>query len=289
MISLPTRVSSQPATHNFIEKTDIKPCLSNSDSCILTPDSCANSTQLNRTPKVMVLIPCYQEENHIGPVVRSSVSLGYDTLVVDDGSKDETSATARAAGARVLRHEINRGKGYTVGVGLQHALDLGYDAVILLDGDGQHLPTEISLFLDGLVLTQADLLIGTRMSNTKDMPFIRRQINRFMSWLLSQQIGHRISDTQCGFRLISKNAIPVALQCTSGGFSADSEILLQLALAGYSIAEIPVSTIYGDEKSKIRPVRDTLKFVKMLRHFRQQRLKLKRKNKLQSTLSSTDT
>ncbi len=236
----------------------------------------------------MVLIPCYQEENHIGSVVKSAIALGYDILVVDDGSKDETSAIARAAGARVLRHDVNRGKGYSVDVGLQHALDLGYDAVVMIDGDGQHLPTEISRFIDAFALTQADLIIGTRMSNTKDMPFIRRQTNRFMSWLLSRQIGHRVSDTQCGFRLISKKAIPVALHCTSGGFSAESEILLQLGITGYSITEIPVSTIYGDEKSHIRPVRDTLKFVKMLRHFRQQRLKLKRKNKFLSTLPSTD-
>ena len=283
MISLPAKVSPHPETHNFSEKTNIKPCLSNSDSCSLTPNSCANSTQLNRTPKVMVLIPCYQEEEHIGFVAGSCISLGYDTLVVDDGSKDETSAVARATGARVLQHEINRGKGHAVRAGLQHALDLEYDAVVIIDGDGQHLPNEISRFIDAFALTHTDLIIGTRMANTQNMPFIRRQTNRLMSWLLSRQIGHRLSDTQCGFRLISSKAIPIAIQCTSIGFSAESEILLHLALAGYRISEIPVTTIYGDEESKIRPVRDTLRFVKMLIHFRQQRLKLKRKNKLQST------
>lgn len=247
------------------------------------PNNSLKSTQSEISPKVLVLIPCYQEEARIGNVAESSISLDYDTLVVDDGSKDKTSEVARAAGARVLRHEINRGKGHAVAAGLQHALDLGYDAVIILDGDGQHLPSEISRFIDAFSLMHSDLIIGTRMANTKNMPFIRRQTNRLMSWLLSHQIGHRISDTQCGFRLISKKAIPIALHCTSDGFSAESEILLQLALTGHRISEVPISTIYGDEKSKIRPVRDTLKFIKMLRHFRQQRLQLKRKNKLQST------
>ena len=92
-----------------------------------------------------------------------------------------------------------------------------------------------------------------------------------MSWLLSRQLGCRISDTQCGYRLIARRAFPVALDCTSGGFSAESEILLQLALRGFAMCEVPVSTVYGDELSKIRPVHDTLKFIKMLAHFRKQR------------------
>lgn len=231
----------------------------------------------------MVLVPCYQEEENIGRVAGGSVSLGYSTLVVDDGSKDGTSEVARATGATVVRHEVNQGKGHAVATGLQHAWDGGYEAVIILDGDGQHLPAEISRFIDEFNMTHSDLIIGTRMSNTKDMPFVRRQTNRLMSWLLSLQIGHRISDTQCGFRLISRKAIPIALQCTSGGFSAESEILLQLALAGSRMSEVSISTVYGNEKSKIRPVRDTLKFIKMLLHFRQQRRELKRKGNLQST------
>jgi len=233
--------------------------------------------------KVLVLVPCYQEEDNIGRVAGGSVSLGYNTLVVDDGSKDRTSEAARATGATVIRHEVNRGKGHAVATGLQHALDRGFDVVIILDGDGQHLTSEISRFVDEFNRTHSDLILGTRMSNTKDMPFVRRQTNRLMSWLLSRQIGHRVSDTQCGFRLISKTAIPVALQCTSVGFSAESEILLQLALAGHSISEVGISTVYGNEKSKICPVRDTLRFIKMLLHFRQQRRELKRNGKLQST------
>ncbi len=231
----------------------------------------------------MVLIPCYQEENHIGHVAGDSVSLGYPTLVVDDGSKDATADVARAAGAHVIRQEINQGKGRAVATGLQYAWDNGYDAVIILDGDGQHLPSEISRFVDEFKMTHSDFILGTRMSNTKDMPFVRRQTNRLMSWLLSLQIGHRLSDTQCGFRLISRKAIPTALHCTSGGFSTESEILLQLALAGYRMSEVGISTVYGNEKSKIRPVRDTLRFITMLVHFRQQRRELNRKATVQST------
>ena len=226
-------------------------------------------------PKVMVLIPCFREGARIAFVAGESVSQGFHTVVVDDGSDDDTAAAAEAAGATVIRHEVNKGKGPAVATGLAYAASKGYDAVVMLDGDGQHLPSEISRFIEKFAETEDDFIIGTRMSDTAKMPFIRRMTNRFMSWLLSRQIGHRISDTQCGFRLISKRAIPVALNCSSGGFSAESEILLQLALAGYKMSEVNVSTVYGSEKSKIRPVRDTVKFVKMLRHFRNQRRKLK--------------
>lgn len=233
-------------------------------------------------PKVMVLIPCFREGERIAFVAGESVSQGFHTVVVDDGSDDDTASAAEAVGATVIRHEVNKGKGPAVATGLAYAVGNDYDAVVMLDGDGQHLPSEISKFIEKFAETDADFIIGTRMADTSKMPFVRRITNRFMSWLLSRQIGHRISDTQCGFRLISKCAIPVALNCSSGGFSAESEILLQLALAGYKMCEVNVSTVYGSEKSKIRPVRDTVKFIKMLRHFRSQRRKLKSAGKRKS-------
>ena len=220
---------------------------------------------------IIVLVPCYQEAANIGRVAGESVRLGFNTVVIDDGSTDDTADIARATHATVLRQEKNQGKGAAVAIGLRYALSQGCDAAVVLDGDGQHLPAEIKCFIDAFRATHADFIVGTRMSKTANMPFFRRQTNRFMSWLLSRHMGHRISDTQCGFRLIARRAIPDALQCLSAGFSAESEVLLQLAMRGYSITEIPISTIYGDETSKIQPIRDTLRFVQMLIKFRRQR------------------
>lgn len=222
-------------------------------------------------PKIMVLIPCYREEGAIGSVASDAVALGYDTVVVDDGSDDDTAAEARKAGATVLVHEVNQGKGKALETGLHHAIDNGYDAVVIIDGDGQHLPGEIERFVEAYRDTGADLVIGTRMGDTSNMPFVRRQTNRFMSWLLSRQLGRKVSDTQCGFRMIARSAFPTALSCSSGGFSAESEMLLQLGLADMAIVEVPVSTVYGDEVSKIRPVRDTVRFINMLHRFRRER------------------
>lgn len=229
---------------------------------------------------MIVLIPCYQEADKIGYVAGECVRLGFKTVVIDDGSTDGTADVARATAATVLRQEKNQGKGAAIAIGLRYALDNGFDAAVLLDGDGQHLPTEIQRFVDAFRASHADCILGTRMSETSNMPFVRRQTNRIMSRVISWQMGLHVSDTQSGFRLIARRAIPGALHCLSVGFSAESEVLLQLALRGYSITEVPISTIYGDEKSKIRPIRDTLRFIRMLIKFRRQRRDWTRASKL---------
>lgn len=218
-------------------------------------------------PRILVLIPCYREAEHIATVVQGLPSADADILVVDDGSPDQTAEIARNAGATVIVHPRNQGKGAAMVTGLSYAREHDYDAVVLMDGDGQHLPQEVPRFIDAFRQTGADVIVGSRMADTKTMPFIRLLTNRFMSWLLSRKIGQRISDTQCGFRLLSRAAIPCALETESVGFAADSELLLRAHRAGLTIAETAVSTVYGTEKSHIRPVRDTLLFFNLLRRF----------------------
>ncbi|MCL1909791.1 MAG: glycosyltransferase family 2 protein [Kiritimatiellaeota bacterium] len=226
---------------------------------------------------LLVLIPCYRESAHIGAVVREVAALGHSAVVIDDGSDDGTAAAARAAGAEVIVHERNQGKGAAIATGIRRALaDPDCAAVVLMDGDGQHLPAEITRFTEEFGRSGAVAIVGSRMADTRAMPLVRRLTNRFMSALLSWQMGRRVTDTQCGFRLLARPVFPLALECASGGFSAESEILCQLALRGHEIREVPVSTIYGDEKSKIRPVRDTVRFFKMFLHFRAQRRKISR-------------
>lgn len=220
-------------------------------------------------PKVCALVPCYREEGRVGGVVRGVRAAGFDVVVVDDGSPDRTAEEAREAGAtEVVVHETNRGKGAAMATGLKRVLELGYDAAILMDGDGQHLPSETPRFAEAFAGGGADVVLGTRMADHRGMPPVRYLTNRFMSWLLSRSMGRRATDTQCGFRLLSAKAIPVVLAGGSSGFAADSEQLLLLARAGFRFAEVPVSTVYGDERSKIHPVRDTIRFFAMLRKYR---------------------
>ena len=137
-----------------------------------------------------------------------------------------------------------------------------------MDGDGQHLPAELPRFAEAFARGDADVVLGSRMSDHRGMPFVRYCTNRYMSWLLSRRLGQRATDTQCGYRLLSRRAIPVVLAGGASGFAADSEQLLLLARAGFRFREVPVSTVYGDERSKIHPVRDTLRFFAMLRKYR---------------------
>lgn len=227
--------------------------------------------------KIMILIPCYREESAIRNVASQAIQTGLgDVVIVDDGSPDKTADEARAAGAHVIVHEVNKGKGAAMITGFTYALENNYEAVITLDGDGQHPPTEIINFVNAWNETNADMIVGTRMGNTENMPFIRLATNKFMSWLLSKSLGQRVSDTQNGFRLYTTKVLPICIDCSSGGFSAESEHLLQISLHGFKIAEAPTSTIYGEEKSKIRPVRDTIRFFKMLSHFRSEKRKFKK-------------
>jgi glycosyltransferase involved in cell wall biosynthesis len=227
--------------------------------------------------KIMILIPCYREESAIRNVASQAIQTGLgDVVIVDDGSPDKTADEARAAGAHVIVHEVNKGKGAAMITGFTYALENNYEAVITLDGDGQHPPTEIINFVNAWNETNADMIVGTRMGNTENMPFIRLATNKFMSWLLSKSLGQRVSDTQNGFRLYTAKVLPICIDCSSGGFSAESEHLLQISLHGFKIAEAPTSTIYGEEKSKIRPVRDTIRFFKMLSHFRSEKRKFKK-------------
>ena len=227
--------------------------------------------------KIMILIPCYREESAIRNVASQAIQTGLgDVVIVDDGSPDKTADEARAAGAHVIVHEVNKGKGAAMITGFTYALENNYEAVITLDGDGQHPPAEIINFVNAWNETNADMIVGTRMANTEGMPFIRLATNKFMSWLLSKSLGQRVSDTQNGFRLYTAKVLPICIDCSSGGFSAESEHLLQISLHGFKIAEAPTSTIYGEEKSKIRPVRDTIRFFKMLSHFRSEKRKFKK-------------
>jgi glycosyltransferase involved in cell wall biosynthesis len=185
---------------------------------------------------------------------------------VDDGSSDETTNEAREAGAIVVPHERNMGKGVALQTGFRHVMESGYSCVVTMDGDGQHAPEDLPGFLDVYHESGARVVVGNRMSDPRTMPWVRRLTNRFMSWLLSRRMGQRVPDTQNGYRLYGRDVLPILLATVSGGFAAESEVLLDLAEAGERIASAPTRIIYRDERSKIRPVQDTIKFFSMLRH-----------------------
>ena len=214
------------------------------------------------------VIPAYQDEEHIGDIVRRTRERLDHVLVVDDGSSDQTAQRAREAGAEVIVHNQNRGKGEAIKTGLRHWLGREVTWVNLLDSDGQHLPEEIDRFLTAAAgATQPIFLIGNRMNNLTGMPFIRRLVNRYMSRQISRLCRQDIPDTQCGFRMLNRQLIPELL---GGGdrFDYDTEVLIIASRKGYRVESVPITTVYSDQVSKIHPVRDALRFLKLMWRYR---------------------
>ena len=216
---------------------------------------------------VAAVIPAFEEEKHVGDVVERTLKQVDHVLVVDDGSTDQTAAKARAAGAEVVVHERNRGKGESIKTGLRHWQKRGgFGHVIILDGDGQHLPEEIARFLAATSLG-AHLLVGTRMKDVRRMPFVRKVVNRYMSSTISRLCGQAIPDTQCGFRMLNADVIPHLLHGTER-FEYETEMLIVVSRKGYRIDSVPISTVYSDEVSSIHPIRDSIRFFKLIRRYR---------------------
>ena len=221
------------------------------------------------------LIPAFAEESYVGEVVHAARAHGASVLVVDDGSPDATAQRAEEAGAQVIRHACNRGKGAALETGCRVAREQRFEVVVTLDADGQHDPAELRHFIEAYQRTGIPVLIGSRMAEVDTMPWVRRATNRFMSWLLSRMMGQYVPDTQCGYRLYRSDVLPLVV-AGAQGFAAESEVLLRLAARGVRMDSVRIRTLYGKRKSKIRPGRDTLRFVRMLLHYRREMSNRKR-------------
>ncbi len=217
--------------------------------------------------KVVVVIPCLNEAATIGPLVKEIRELLPCVFVVDDGSTDSTGKWAALCGAEVLRNDQSRGKGMALNLGLSQACEKGFAWALVMDGDGQHSPADIPRFL--AAGENAPLIIGNRMTNPESMPWLRQTVNRLMSRLISRIAGENLPDTQCGFRLIDlKRWAHLDLQTTH--FETESELLLAFIAAGHAVEFVPIRVIYKDERSKIHPWRDTLRWLRWLKSARSQ-------------------
>lgn len=215
----------------------------------------------------MAVIPCLNEAAAIGAVVRGVRGMIAAVLVVDDGSTDATSAMALAAGAEVLRHESPEGKGAALADGLAWARERGFVWAVTMDGDGQHSPGDLPRFFAAADRTGAGMIVGNRMAAPAGMPWLRRQVNRWMSRRLSRLAGRPLPDTQCGYRLI-RIADWSGLELRTRNFEVESEMLMGFVRAGLGIEFVPIEVIYKSEQSKIHPVRDTLRWFRWLRSWR---------------------
>jgi len=213
--------------------------------------------------KTCILIPTYNEEKSIRELVKQIKRKNLDILVVDDGSKDRTSEIALSCGAIVLENKVNLGKGTSLRKGFGYFLNTDYDVIITMDGDGQHNPDDIDKFIEKFSNSNAGIIIGNRMLEPKNMPFIRWLTNKLMSLLISKYCKQNIPDTQCGYRLIKKEVLK-KIKLQSHNFEIESELLIEASRMGFKIDSIPITVIYQNHKSRINPFIDTLRFIKFI-------------------------
>jgi glycosyltransferase involved in cell wall biosynthesis len=219
-------------------------------------------------PRVLAFIPAHDEAPRIAAVVAGAAA-HLPVLVVDDGSSDTTARVARDAGAEVLERRPNAGKGAALRAGFRWALEAGYDGVITLDGDGQHDPAEIPLFLAafapgstrgtsaapgrpaGAAIARPDLVVGRR--DFSRMPPARRLANTLGGRTFSWAVGTHVPDNQSGYRLIGRRLMEASLDSAERGFEFEVEMLAACIARGWPVAWVPIRTIYAGGPSHIRP------------------------------------
>ncbi len=153
---------------------------------------------------VVVVIPAYNEERFIGSVVLKLLRYPVKVIVVDDGSSDDTAAIARTAGATVIRHPVNQGKGVALNTGIRLGREFRPSAIVMLDADGQHLPEQLSDVVRPVLLGEADIVVGSRyLLPAPGTPPLRRVGHRFFNWLVRSASGVPVSDSQSGYRALS--------------------------------------------------------------------------------------
>jgi glycosyltransferase involved in cell wall biosynthesis len=217
------------------------------------------------SPPILALIPAFQEGPRIAFVV-AATRRHLPVVVIDDGSSDDTAAVAEAAGATVLRQDPNAGKGAALRRGFRHALEVGCEAVITLDADGQHDPDEIPAFLAAYTAAHPELIVGRR--DFSEMPPIRRLSNTLGGWTLSAALGQGVPDNQSGYRLIGRRLMAALLDSEESGFEFEVEMIARCIALGLPIGWVPIRTIYAGEPSHIRPWRHFTEFLRVTRKAR---------------------
>ena len=205
---------------------------------------------------VWALIPAYNEVRTIASVIAGTVPRVARVIVVDDGSTDGTGEAAAAAGAEVMRLDRNAGKGTAIRAGLSRVFATDATHVLFMDGDLQHRPDEIPGLLAAAEATGAAMVIGERMFVREEMPASRYWANVIGSWALATLMGVDLVDTQSGFRVVRTDVLRL-IELEATGYEFETELVVKLARRGAHVAGVPIKAVYGGEKSKIRPVRDT--------------------------------
>lgn len=211
-----------------------------------------------------ILIPAYDCAATIGAVIAGALMHALPILVVDDGSHDDTAAVARTAGAEVLQHPMNRGKGAALVTGMRTLVERGFTHALSMDGDGQHLPREIPTLLAAAAAEPAAVVIGIRRRGNQEVAGINLFGNRFANLCVRSAAGVPLPDTQSGFRVYPL-ATMLRLPKQGEHFEYESTSIIFAARAGVPIRSLPVDVYYppvSERRSHYRKVVDTLRIIR---------------------------
>ena len=204
---------------------------------------------------ILACIPAYNEERIIGNLIKKTLLYVDQVVVCDDGSSDGTPDEAKNAGAHVIKHEKNYGKGAATRSLFKYAKNSDADIIVTIDGDGQFLPEEIPLLVKSMIENKSDIVVGYRFDNNSEMPHYRKVGNKVLDKMTNLASELPFRDTQSGFRAYSKKAVE-SIAFSSDGFGADSEILVDASKKGLKISEEKVTVLYdtGGKTSTKNPV-----------------------------------
>jgi len=208
--------------------------------------------------KIAIVVPALDEARSIRDVVTGALALGHDVVVVDDGSRDGTAAAIADLPVVLVRHEVRQGKGQALKDGFAAAFARGATAVVTIDGDGQHAASDIPRLVAAHARSPDAIVLCARTRSDGPRPALRRFANGFADFWISWACGRRVLDSQCGQRLYPKRVLDGIAMPASGGFTFESEVLIEAARAGFGIVGVPILARYheGRRPSHFRPLAD---------------------------------
>lgn len=204
---------------------------------------------------ITAILPAFNEEVSIGSVVLHTRQHADHVIVIDDGSTDRTGEFAQLAGAKVIRHICNMGKGVALKTGFEYVRQNGAEVVVTIDSDGQHDPEEIPKLVAPILKGEADMVNGSRYlnGNGKSTPFYRRIGQIILDDVTNINSGLTVTDTQSGFRAFAKHTLST-FKFRSNGLAIESEMLMDAANAGFNVKEVEIGVRYDVDGSSENPL-----------------------------------